>query len=114
MVSSGIVLGHIVSSKGIEVDKSKIELITKLPTPKTVKDVRSFLGHSGFYCRFIEGFSLIAKPNMHFRLCCITVATMQHQDALFIAYSNAPMLFLTYLYLGGLTLDCSVNPTASM
>ena len=39
MVSSGIVLGHIVSSKGIEVDKSKIDLISKLPTPKTVKDV---------------------------------------------------------------------------
>jgi hypothetical protein len=62
MVSSGIVLGHIVSSKGIEVDKSKIELITKLPTPKTFKDVRSFLGHAGFYCRFIEGFNSIAKP----------------------------------------------------
>uniref|UniRef100_A0A2N9HMW5 RNA-directed DNA polymerase n=1 Tax=Fagus sylvatica TaxID=28930 RepID=A0A2N9HMW5_FAGSY len=62
MVSSGIVLGHIVSSKGIEVDKSKIELITKLPTPKTVKDVRSFLGHIGFYHRFIEGFSSITKP----------------------------------------------------
>jgi hypothetical protein len=62
MVSSGIVLGHIVSSKGIEVDKSKIELITKLPTPKTIKDVRSFLGHVGFYRRFIEGFSSIAKP----------------------------------------------------
>jgi hypothetical protein len=62
MVSSGIVLGHIVSSKGIEVDKSKIELITKLPTLKTIKDVRSFLGHAGFYRRFIEGFSSIAKP----------------------------------------------------
>jgi hypothetical protein len=62
MVSSGIVLGHIVSSKGIEVDKSKIELITKLPTPKTIKDMRYFLGHACFYRRFIEGFSLIVKP----------------------------------------------------
>ena len=58
MVSSGIVLGHIVSSKGIEVDKSKIDLISKLPTPKTVKDVRSFLG----YRRFIQNFSSVSRP----------------------------------------------------
>lgn len=62
MVPSGIVLGHVISSKGIEVDKSKIELISKLPTPKTVKDIRSFLGHAGFYRRFIQNFSSIARP----------------------------------------------------
>jgi hypothetical protein len=62
MSSKGIVLGHIVSSKGIEVDKSKIELIANLPTPKSVKDVRSFLGHVGFYRRFIKDFSVISKP----------------------------------------------------
>ena len=54
MVTKGIVLGHIVSSKGIEVDKAKIELIAILPTPKTIKDVRSFLGHAGFYKRLIK------------------------------------------------------------
>ena len=48
MVTNGIVLGHIVSSTRIKVDKSKIELIANLPTPKYVKDVRSFLGHAGF------------------------------------------------------------------
>ena len=51
MVTKGIVLGHINSSKGIEVDKAKIELIANFPTPKTVKDMRSFLGHAGFYMR---------------------------------------------------------------
>ncbi|RVW63915.1 Retrovirus-related Pol polyprotein from transposon 297 [Vitis vinifera] len=51
MVRQGIVLGHIISEKGIEVDKAKVELIVKLPSPTTVKGVRQFLGHAGFYRR---------------------------------------------------------------
>ena len=62
MVTQGIVLGHIVSKKGIEVDKAKVELISNLPTPKCVKDIRSFLGHAGFYRRFIKDFGAIARP----------------------------------------------------
>ena len=62
MITNGIVLGHIVSSTRIEVDKSKIELIANLPIPKSIKDVRSFLGHAGFYRRFIKDFSVISKP----------------------------------------------------
>ncbi|KAL6318173.1 hypothetical protein AAG906_035678 [Vitis piasezkii] len=49
MVRQGIVLGHIISEKGIEVDKAKVELIVKLPSPTTVKGVRQFLGHASFY-----------------------------------------------------------------
>ena len=62
MVNQGIVLGHIISSRGIEVDKAKIELISKLPPPTNVKTIRQFLGHAGFYRRFIKDFSKIAKP----------------------------------------------------
>ncbi|RVX11516.1 Retrovirus-related Pol polyprotein from transposon 17.6 [Vitis vinifera] len=47
---------------GIEVDKAKVELIAKLPSPTTVKGVRQFLGHAGFYRRFIKGFSSLSKP----------------------------------------------------
>ncbi|XP_037497547.1 uncharacterized protein LOC119371449, partial [Jatropha curcas] len=54
MVSEGIVLGYKISEKGIKVDKVKIEVIEKLPPPNSVKGVRSFLGHAGFYRRFIK------------------------------------------------------------
>ena len=57
-----IVLGHIVSKNGIEVDKAKVELISNLPTPQCVRDIISFLRHAGFYRRFIKYFSVIARP----------------------------------------------------
>ena len=62
MVQEGIVLGHRIFARGIEVDKAKIEAIEKLPPPSSVKGIRRFLGHAGFYRRFIKDFSQIAKP----------------------------------------------------
>jgi hypothetical protein len=64
-VREGIVLGHKISEKGIEVDKEKIEVIEQLPPPTNVKGIHSFLGHAGFYQRFIQNFSQIARPLTH-------------------------------------------------
>ena len=68
MVTQGVVLGHVVSSERIKVDKSKIDLIGNLPPPRIVKDIRSFLGHVGFYKRSIKYFTLLFRPM--FNLLC--------------------------------------------
>nr|GFA00730.1 reverse transcriptase domain-containing protein [Tanacetum cinerariifolium] len=65
MCREGIVLGHKISKSGIEVDRVKVDVIANLPHPTTVKGVRSFLGHAGFYRCFIQDFSKLARPMAH-------------------------------------------------
>ena len=62
MMSEGVVLGHFISTDGIQVDPSKIKVIKNIPTPATQKEVRIFLGHAGYYRIFIENFSKLASP----------------------------------------------------
>lgn len=61
MVKKGIVIGHMVSEKGIEVDKAKVEEIEKMPPPTSMKGLCSFLGQVGFYRHFVKEFSKTVK-----------------------------------------------------
>ncbi|CAL8174286.1 unnamed protein product [Prunus armeniaca] len=92
MVKQGIVLGHLISNRGIEVDKAKIDVIAKLPPPTAVKSVRSFLGHAGFYRRFIKDFSKISRP-----LCNLLAkdAPFVFDDACLEAFNKLKTLLTT-------------------
>lgn len=61
MIHEGMVLGNRVSKTGIEVDRTKVDVIKKLPPPTSIKAIRIFLGHTSFYRRFIKVFSKIAN-----------------------------------------------------
>jgi hypothetical protein len=62
MVTEGVVLGHRISGRGIEVDRAEVDAIEKLPYPRDIRGIRSFLGHVVFYGRFIKDFSNVSKP----------------------------------------------------
>jgi len=85
MVRQGIVLGHEISRRGIEVDKAKIEVIAKLPTSKCIQDIWYFLG-VGFYWRFIKHFSKIARPltncSRRTRPLILTMDVLDHEKSL--------------------------------
>nr|GEY19919.1 DNA-directed DNA polymerase [Tanacetum cinerariifolium] len=72
MVKEGIVLRHKISKQGIEVDKDKVDVITKLPHPTIFKGIRSFLGHAGFYRRKLTEAPILIAPDwdMPFELMC--------------------------------------------
>ena len=62
MVRQGKILGHIISQNGISTDLDKIKVIVDLPPPRNAKEVQSFMGHCGYYRRFIYMYAIIAKP----------------------------------------------------
>ncbi|KAK1664779.1 hypothetical protein QYE76_052938 [Lolium multiflorum] len=85
MVNEGIVLGHKISERGIEVDRAKVEAIEKMPYPRDVKGIRSILGHAGFYRRFIKDFSKISKP----------LTNLLQKDVPFVFYDDCKEAFET-------------------
>nr|GEX01413.1 reverse transcriptase domain-containing protein [Tanacetum cinerariifolium] len=101
MAKEGIVLGHKIFKEGIEVDKAKVDVIAKLPHPTTVKGIRSFLGHTGFYRRKLTEAPILIAPDwdMPFELMCdasdfaIGAVLGQHQEKHFrpIHYASKTM-----------------------
>ncbi|KAK1681758.1 hypothetical protein QYE76_042606 [Lolium multiflorum] len=85
MVNEGIVLGHKISERGIEVDRAKVEAIEKMPYPRDVKGIHSVLGHAGFYRRFIKDFSKISKP----------LTNLLQKDVPFVFYDDCKEAFET-------------------
>ena len=78
MVRQCIFLSHIISSKVIKVNKAKVDLISNLPPPKTVREVRSFLGHVGFYRRFIKDLAKFLDPYAIYLLRMYLLSSMIH------------------------------------
>jgi len=105
IVRYGIILGHKIFKKGIKVDRAKIEVISKLPMLKCVKDIRSFLGHAGFYRRFIKDFSKIAKPLTNLLAKDVSFTFMM--NALILKRSLRKSLFLHQSYLHRIGLNRS-------
>ncbi|XP_074306037.1 uncharacterized protein LOC141641265 [Silene latifolia] len=87
MITERVVLGHLVSERGIQVDKATVEVVERLPYLVNVKSVRSFFGHEGFYRRFIKDFSKIAQPLTH----------LLHKDVPFVFINELTMQLEPFL-----------------
>ncbi|WVZ63711.1 hypothetical protein U9M48_013320 [Paspalum notatum var. saurae] len=103
IVRRGLVLGHIISEKGIEVDKAKIDTVQKLPPPIDVKSLRSFLGHAGFYRRFIKDFSKIAKPLTCFKRTFLS-SSLKNVRSLLEKLRSYLLVHLSFNHLTGIYL----------
>jgi RNase H-like domain found in reverse transcriptase/Reverse transcriptase (RNA-dependent DNA polymerase)/Integrase zinc binding domain/Retroviral aspartyl protease len=77
-------LGHVIKEGGLAVQKHKVDSIVQWPTPECVKDVRSFLGLTGYYRRFVEGYSAMAKP----------LTDLTHNDTPFVWGENEMAAFM--------------------
>jgi hypothetical protein len=78
MLREGIVLGHLVSERGIVVHRAKIKVIKQLPPPVNIRGIRSFLGHAGFYHRFIKVFHILLDHIQIFWLRMFPLNLMMH------------------------------------
>ncbi|GJX79174.1 putative reverse transcriptase domain-containing protein [Tanacetum coccineum] len=111
-------LGHVINGNGIHVDPSKIEAVKNWKAPRTPSEVRSFLGLAGYYRRFIENFSKIAKSLTILTQKCKTFDWGEEQELAFQTLKdklcNAPVLalpdgpedFVVYCDASGLGLGC--------
>jgi hypothetical protein len=105
MVREGIVLGHLVFEWGIEVDRAKIKVIEQLPPPINIKGIYNFLGHAGFYRRFIKDFSHIVRlltnllaKDVHFKFddACLKSFNILKKALIFALIIQPPWLVATF------------------